>query len=90
MKTKYLVDGCILAKDINGLTNRPIMNKQTILDAELLNVLEGFLIDQVSVERTLINGENFVPKEIIDYELEEEKKRGHQFYKYVFKIRTGL
>ena len=79
MKTKYLVDGCILAKDINGLTNRPIMNKQTILDAELLNVLEGFLIDQVSVERTLINGENFLPKEIIDNELEEEKKEDSSF-----------
>ena len=79
VKTKYLVDGCILAKDINGLTNRPIMNKQTILDAELLNVLEGFLIDEVSVERTLINGETFLPKEIIDYELEEEQKEDSSF-----------
>ena len=79
VKTKYLVDGCILAKDINGLTNRPIMNKQTILDAELLNVLEGFLIEQVSVEKTLINGETFLPKEIIDYELEEEQKEDSSF-----------
>ena len=71
VKTKYLVEGCILAKDIQGLTNRPIMNKQTILDDELLKVLEGFLIEQVSVEKTLINGENFSPKEIIDNELEE-------------------
>lgn len=68
-----MVEGCIVAKDINGLTNRPIMNKQTILDAELLNVLKGFLIDQVSVENTLITGEEFVPKEIISDEFEEGK-----------------
>ncbi len=79
VKTKYIVDGCILAKDINGLTNRPIMNKQTILDAELLNVLDGFLIEEVSVEKTLINGEAFLPKEIIDYELEEEQKEDSSF-----------
>lgn len=79
VKTKYIVDGCILAKDINGLTNRPIMNKQTILDAELLNVLEGFLIEEVSVEKTLINGEPFLPKEIMDYELEEEQKEDSSF-----------
>ena len=79
VKTKYIVDGCILAKDINGLTNRPIMNKQTILDEELLNVLDGFLIEEVSVEKTLINGEAFLPKEIIDYELEEEQKEDSSF-----------
>lgn len=75
VKTKYLVKGCILSKDINGLTNRPIMNKKTILDEELLNVLQGFLIEQVSVEKTLIDGSNFVPKEIIDYEHEEGKEK---------------
>lgn len=79
VKTKYLVEGCILAKDINGLTNRPIMNKQTILDAELLKVLDGFLIDQVSVEETLINGESFTPREIIDYELEEINREETSF-----------
>lgn len=77
VKTKYLVEGCILANDINGLTNRPIMNKKTILDAELLNVLEGFLIEQVSIEKTLINGEKFSPKEII--EVEEGKKEDSSF-----------
>ena len=94
VKTKYLVEGCILAKDINGLTNRPIMNKLTILDAELLNVLKGFLIEQVSVEKTLINGENFLPKEIIDDELKKEKEdssfismylKAVQSYKRLFK-----
>lgn len=85
VKTKYLVEGCILAKDINGLTNRPIMNKQTILDEELLKVLNGFLIEQVSVEKTLINGENFLPKEILDNELEETKKEDSSFISHYLK-----
>lgn len=85
VKTKYLVEGCILAKDIQGLTNRPIMNKQTILDEESLKVLEGFLIEQVSVEKTLINGENFSPREIIDYELEEEHKENSNFISHYLK-----
>lgn len=79
VKTKYLVEGCILAKDINGLTNRPIMNKLTILDTELLKILDAFLIEQVSVEETLINGEKFFPKEIIDKELEKERKEDSSF-----------
>ena len=79
VKTKYLVEGCILAKDINGLTNRPIMNKQTILDAKLLEVLQGFLIEQVSVEKTLIDGSNFVPKEVIDNELDELNEENASF-----------
>jgi HD-GYP domain-containing protein (c-di-GMP phosphodiesterase class II) len=85
VETKYLVEGCIIAKDIQGLTNRPIMNKQTILDAELLNVLEGFLIEEVSVENTLINGERFLPKEIIDPELSEERKGESRFISHYLK-----
>ena len=75
VKTKYLVEGCILAKDIQGLTNRPIMNKQTILDEELLKVLEGFLIEQVSVEKTLINGEIFHQKKSLIMNSKKNIKR---------------
>jgi HD-GYP domain-containing protein (c-di-GMP phosphodiesterase class II) len=72
VKTQYLVEGCILSKDLPGLTNRPIMTSKTILNHDLLEVLKAFLITQVSVEKTLINGLTFVPKEIIDSEGEEK------------------
>lgn len=79
VKTKYLVEGCILAKDITGLTTRPLMNKKTILDKKLIEILNAFLIDEVSVEKMLINGLNFVPKEVIDNELEEVEENDSSF-----------
>lgn len=68
VKTEYLQDGCILAKDVLGLTKNPIVNKNTILTLDLIEVLQAFLITEVSVEDVLINGKPFIPKEIIDNE----------------------
>lgn len=68
VKTNCLVDGCVLAKDIFSKTNKPIMSKKTIITNDLKEILESFLISEVSVERKLVNGEVFAPKELIELE----------------------
>ncbi|OIK05394.1 HD-GYP domain, c-di-GMP phosphodiesterase class II (or its inactivated variant) [Bacillus sp. OV322] len=72
VKTHYLEEGCILSKDVIGMTKRPIITKKTIITNEMLEVLQAFLVTDVSVEKTLIDGSWFSPKEIIDEESEEE------------------
>lgn len=94
VKTHYLVEGCILSKDIVGRIGNPIINKKTILDTEMLNVLKAFLISEVSVEKTLINGQQYHPREVIDEEKEDLKEEPSfitnylktvQIYKQYFK-----
>ncbi|WP_257985540.1 HD-GYP domain-containing protein [Bacillus sp. V5-8f] len=95
VKTQYLIEGTILSKDVPGLANRPIMAGKTILDHDHIEVLKAFLVTDVSVEKTLINGLPFVPKEIIDQEGEEQESsdsgfipsylKAVQSYKQLFK-----
>lgn len=94
VKTNFLIEGCILSKDIQGYAGRPIMNEKTILTSELIEILHVFLIPEISVEKTLINGERFLPKEIIDNELDDTEDssdfttqylRTVQMYKQQFK-----
>ncbi|MFD6207461.1 hypothetical protein [Peribacillus sp. NPDC060253] len=49
VKTRYLIEGCILSREIRGLSDRPIMNEKTILTKELIEALQAFLITEVSV-----------------------------------------
>ncbi|WP_174734640.1 HD domain-containing phosphohydrolase [Mesobacillus harenae] len=56
-----LQEGCILSRDVISSTNRPIMLKKTILSQSLIEVLKAFLIDEVYVEKTLVNGDSFTP-----------------------------
>ncbi|MDQ0220928.1 HD-GYP domain-containing protein (c-di-GMP phosphodiesterase class II) [Peribacillus cavernae] len=79
VKTDDLVEGTILAKDIPGLANRPIMASKTIINHDRLEVLKAFLIAEVSVEKTLINGLPFVPKEMIEDEEEEKEADDSHF-----------
>ncbi|XHU85207.1 HD-GYP domain-containing protein [Peribacillus muralis] len=71
VKTRYLTEGCILSKEIRGLSYRPIMYEKTVLTAELIEALQAFFITEVSVDRTLIDGKRFFPKEVIDPELDQ-------------------
>ncbi|WHY56810.1 hypothetical protein [Peribacillus simplex] len=71
VKTRYLIEGCILSKEIRGLSNRPIMYEKTILTRQLIEALQVFLITEVSVEKTLIDGKRFLPKEGMDQEWDE-------------------
>ncbi|WP_347940959.1 hypothetical protein AAEY33_00040 [Peribacillus simplex] len=50
VKTRYLIEGCILSKEIRGLSNRPIMYEKTIMTRQLIEALQAFLITEVSIE----------------------------------------
>ncbi|MFE5428758.1 hypothetical protein [Peribacillus simplex] len=71
VKTRYLIEGRILSKEIRGLSNRPIMYEKTIMTRQLIEALQAFLITEVSVEKTLIDGKRFLPKEVMDPEWDE-------------------
>ncbi|MDZ5471639.1 HD-GYP domain-containing protein [Bacillus sp. 31A1R] len=73
VKVKELQEGCIISEDIFSRTNRPIIAKRSILTKDLLEILEVFLINDVVVEKTLVNGSPFIPAEII-----EDETKGNQ------------
>jgi HD-GYP domain-containing protein (c-di-GMP phosphodiesterase class II) len=78
-----LQEGCILTEDIYSWTNRPIVTKKTVLTEEIIQVLHAFLIRDVNVEKTLVNGTAFIPEEIIEDEktriLDKSEKRIKSF-----------
>ncbi len=51
-----LREGSILTEDVLSKTNRPIMSKNTVLSEHLINILKIFLVKEVNVEKTLVNG----------------------------------
>ncbi|WP_456277183.1 HD-GYP domain-containing protein [Bacillus sp. AK128] len=59
-------EGCILSMDVTSLTNKPIIPKKTVLNGERIKVLHAFLITEVDVEPTLVNGNPFRPYEVLD------------------------
>ena len=73
VSTKDLVAGCILSEDIFGLTNRPIIEKNTVLTDELIEILHVFLVPNVEVERILVVGTPFHAKEVVGIE-----EKGHE------------
>jgi len=79
VKTNTLQEGCILSKDVYSKTNRPILLAKTIIDQEKKRILNAFLIKEVSVERTMIDGKKFSPKEIIDAEETDTSLRLSKF-----------
>jgi len=71
VKTAQLQEGCILAEDVIGKSNRVIVPKNTVLDTKMLTVLQKFLVTQVRVQSVLVDGSTFRPSEIIQ---EDEPK----------------
>lgn len=79
VKVKELIPGCIVSEDILSRTNRPIIPKRTVLTNDLIDFLHAFLIQDVTVEKTLVNGSTFVPEEVLNEEdsiseMNEQKK----------------
>ncbi|MEH7123439.1 HD-GYP domain-containing protein [Bacillus sp. JJ1773] len=70
---KELREGCIISEDIYSLTNRPIVTKKSILTKELIHILNVFLIEEVAVEKLMVNGSVFIPKEYIIDERETKE-----------------
>lgn len=79
VKTKYLIEGCILSEDVFKNTNNPIMRKKTVLSKELIQILNVFQIPQVHVEATLVNGKRFTPKKIEDDERSKKAEKEQTF-----------
>jgi len=71
VKIQELQEGCILAEDVYCLTNRPIVNKKTVLTNETLNILNAFLIKDVVVDKMMVDGKNFIPADFIEEEKEQ-------------------
>lgn len=61
IKIDDLQEGCILTEDIFSLSNRPIISKNSVVTREIMNVLQAFLIKEVDVASTLVNGLPFAP-----------------------------
>ncbi|MFC0561299.1 HD-GYP domain-containing protein [Halalkalibacter alkalisediminis] len=88
VKPAQLQRGCITTKDVEGLTDFPIIKENTVLTDELIDILKLFLVDMVEVESVLANGETFKPLEVIEeieeIEIENNKEKQNEFlYQYV-------
>lgn len=65
---KQLVEGCILSAEVSSLSNTPIIPKNTVITKKFMDILRVFLVREVQVEPTLVNGDPFRPTEIIEDE----------------------
>ena len=85
VKPAQLQRGCITTKDVEGLTDFPIVKESTVLTDELIDILKLFLVDIVEVESVLANGETFRPLEVIEEpeSVTEEEKQNEFLYDYV-------
>lgn len=54
-----LIPGCILVKDVDGKTSRPIIPKNTVIYSIHINVLHAFHVKEVEISSKLSNGEDF-------------------------------
>ncbi|MCC2250131.1 MAG: HD-GYP domain-containing protein [Bacillota bacterium] len=59
----HLIPGCVLMKDVEGKTSRPIIPKQTVLTEQHIVVLQKFLVKTVHVSPKLADGSEYQPKE---------------------------
>lgn len=64
-------EGCILSSDVFSKTNRPIIPKNTVITNLHISVLKAFMVVELEVEKTLVNGAPYIPNEIVDIEEEE-------------------
>ena len=83
VKPNQLEEGCILASDVKCLSNQVLMRKKTVLTEQYITVLKAFLIESVDVESTLVNGEPYKPKEVIEEEEDETKKQQKKSYSFM-------
>lgn len=66
--TRDLIEGSILSEDINGLTQKPIIPKRTVLSKKHIEVLRAFLIKEVQVEPILASGKALtLPSDIVEH-----------------------
>jgi HD-GYP domain-containing protein (c-di-GMP phosphodiesterase class II) len=67
--------GCLLVSDVVGKTMNPIIPKDTVIKPLHMKVLNHFLINEIEVAPTLVNGEPFQPKKEEKIESSVQKKQ---------------
>ncbi|MBM6616944.1 HD-GYP domain-containing protein [Bacillus suaedaesalsae] len=80
-----LREGCILSDDVTSLTNKPLIPKKTIINKQHIQLLQAFLINEIQVESTLVNGKPFRPYESHDDELENDENANISFTAHYLK-----
>lgn len=73
IKIDDLQESCILSEDVFGSSTRPIMKAKSVMNTETIQVLKAFLVAEVSVEKYLVDGQSFLPKEMLDSEERSEE-----------------
>lgn len=77
-----LKEGCILIEDVYSKTNKPIAAKKTVITNEVIEMLQAFLIKEVSVAETLVNGKpvsSLKQVQTVQGELKREVKKESSF-----------
>lgn len=70
IKLGEIQEGCILAADVFSRTNLPIIPKKTIVTNLHVNVLAAFNVEEIEVEKVLVNGVPFHSNELESEELD--------------------
>ncbi|MEI2368324.1 HD-GYP domain-containing protein [Niallia circulans] len=60
VKVRELKPGSILAEDIFIRTNRPIITAKTVLAEEHIKILKAFLVEEVAIENTQLDGTQII------------------------------
>ncbi|MCM3762779.1 HD-GYP domain-containing protein [Alkalihalobacillus oceani] len=74
VKVAQLQAGCVTSKDVPGLTEVPLVKRNTVLDEVHLDFLKAFLVETVEVRPRLANGKTFIPGEVKEEPQAEEEK----------------
>ncbi|SFL74837.1 HD-GYP domain, c-di-GMP phosphodiesterase class II (or its inactivated variant) [Gracilibacillus orientalis] len=61
---QQLISGCITTKQVFGKTRHPIIDKNTVINEEHIQVLKHFNIDSVEVSEKLASGSHFIPEKV--------------------------
>lgn len=88
VKVSELQEGCILSDHVYSKTSNPIIAKKTILTSPLIEVLKVYLVQDVSVESTLVDGKPFKPIEVLEEDLGEIREEKNFFSEYLSAVQT--
>ncbi|MEI5908410.1 HD-GYP domain-containing protein [Bacillus spongiae] len=82
-----LETGCILAKDVMGLSSYPLLPKSTILTEQHIEVLQAFSIEDVHVESVKIDGTVFYQSPVTKTQVTQMNgKEKLTFIQHYFKV----
>ncbi|MEC5425049.1 HD-GYP domain-containing protein [Virgibacillus sp. C22-A2] len=85
VEPSQLVPGCVLLNEVKGKSNKALIPQKTILNEEHILFLQKFLIHSVDVSSKLVDGEEFIPKEVHEEETEQELSQENNESNLLFK-----